>query len=357
MRFRSFALSYKQKGLLAEFVYLFVTGVLSPLAVGLQIFSQFSFTLSLVLLNIFQLPLIVLFYRVYLPYTIGKGKYLLALVLFPVYILVYELGSRLSSLVMIHLPFIPKVYRDNLLSAHPEDLSKGYFNQSLGYTCLVLLAASSLYVVKLLFKKQHNLSVVETEKLKLELNQLKIQIQPHFFFNTLNNIYSLSVQQSSGAPRMIEGLSSIMRYVIYECRHETVRLEQEVEFIRNYIYLENIRHASMNLIDFSIQGEINNINIEPLLFMPLIENTFKHALHQNMPEKWVKMVLSIDDNELIFQISNAKNLSATMTEDKYSGIGLVNVRKRLELLYPDRHELIIHDEPGIFTVTLVISIS
>ena len=357
MRSGTFDLSYKQKGLLAELVYLFVIGILSPFAVGLQIFSQFSFTLSLVLLNIFQLPLIVLFYRIYIPYTIGKGRFLLAAALFPVYILVYELGSRLSSLVMIHLPFIPKGYRDNLLSAYPEDLSKGYFNQSLGYTCLVLLAATSLYVVKLLFKKQHNLSVVEMEKLKLELNQLKIQIQPHFFFNTLNNIYSLSVQQSPVAPKMVEGLSSIMRYVIYECRHETVRLEQEVEFIRNYIYLENLRHTERNLIDFSIQGEINNINIEPLLFMPLIENTFKHALHQNMREKWVKMVLSIDENELIFQISNAKNLSPTMTDGKYGGIGLVNVRKRLELLYPDRHELIIHDEPGSFTVTLVISIS
>ncbi|NIG53391.1 sensor histidine kinase [Chitinophaga sp. Cy-1792] len=357
MRFRPIVLSYRQKGLLAELVYLFVTGVLSPLAVGLQIFSQFSFTWSLVLLNIFQLPLIILFYRIFLPYTIGKGKYLLAVVLFPVYILLYELGSRLSSLLMIHFPFIPEVYRNNLLSAHPEDLSKGYFNQSLGYTCLVLLGATSLYVVKLLFKKQHNLSVVETEKLKLELNQLKIQIQPHFFFNTLNNIYSLSVQQSPGAPKMIEGLSSIMRYVIYECRHETVKLEQEVDFIRNYIYLENLRHTAMDLIDFSIQGEINNINIEPLLFMPLIENTFKHALGQHMQDKWVKMVLSVDENELIFQISNAKNLSAKMTADKYGGIGLVNVRKRLELLYPDNHELIIHDEPGIFTVTLVINIS
>ncbi len=357
MRFRPITLSYKEKGLLAEMVYLFVTGVLSPFAVGLQIYSQFSFTWSLVLLNVFQLPVIILFYRIYLPYTIGKGRFFLASVLFPVYILVYELGSRLSSLALIHFPFIPEVYRNNLISAHPEDLSKGYFNQSLGYTCLVLLGATSLYVVKLLFKKQHNLSIVETEKLKLELNQLKTQIQPHFFFNTLNNIYSLSVQQSPGAPKMIEGLSSIMRYVIYECRHETVRLEQEVEFIRNYIYLENLRHTSMDLIDFSIQGEISNINIEPLLFMPLIENTFKHALGQNMREKWVKMVMSIDDNELIFQISNAKNLTATMTDDKYGGIGLMNVRKRLALLYPDKHELVIHDEPDTFTVTLVISIS
>lgn len=356
MRFSFSKLTYKQRGLLAELIFLVFIGIISPFAVGLQIFDNLSFTLSLVLLNILQLPVIVLFYRVYLPYAIGREKYILASILFPAYLLLYELNSRLSSIILIHLPIIPKQYRSNLLSAHPEDFTKGYFNQSLGYTCLVLLAATSLYVVKLLFKNQHNLTNVETEKLKLELNQLKSQIQPHFFFNTLNNMYALSVQKSPETPLMIKNLSSIMRYVLYESNHDKVSLEKEVDFIKSFIELESFRHTPSNLIEFSTQGNFSQLMIEPLLFMPLIENTFKHVLHQHIADRWIKIVLSVDERELIFQTSNA--LPPFSGRDIESGgIGLKNVKKRLELLYPDRHELIIFEEENSFTVTLVINLT
>jgi len=356
MRFSFSKLTYQQKGILAELTYLFFIGIISPFAVGFQIFSSISFTLSLVLLNILQLPVIIIFYRVYLPYTIGRGKYILASVLFPVYILLYELSSRLSSIIIIYLPVIPEKYRSNLLSAHPEDFTKGYFNQSLGYTCLVLLAATSLYVLKMLFKNQHNLTSVETEKLKLELNQLKLQIQPHFFFNTLNNMYALSVQKSPETPLMIKNLSSIMRYVLYESNQDKVKLEKEVDFIKSYIQLESFRHTPSNLIEFSTQGDFSQLMIEPLLFMPLIENTFKHVLHQNVADKWIRIVLSVDEKELIFQTSNPLVLSPT-TPKIFGGIGLKNVRKRLELLYPYRHELTIYQEDGSFVVTLIIDLT
>lgn len=357
MQFSFSTLNYKQKSLLAEVIYLFVIGVLSPFAVGLQIFSNLSSVLSLVLVNIFQLPVIILFYRIYLPYTIEKRRYVLAVILLPVYLLLYELATRISFIMAIHLPFIPEPYKNGLSSAHPEDFTQGYFNQSIGYTCLLLLAVTSLYVVKLLFKNQHNLNTVETEKLKLELNQLKSQIQPHFFFNTLNNMYSLSVQNSPETPGMITDLSAIMRYVLYDSSQEKVKLQQEIDFIRSYIHLENLRHTQFNLIDFSIQGNIDHVMIEPLLFLPLIENTFKHALRKDVANKWVKLVLSVDDKELIFQTSNPRILSNTLTDQTYGGIGLHNVRKRMELLYPNKHELIIHDEDDSFIVTLVINLA
>jgi len=356
MRFSFSKLTYRQKGILAELIYLFFIGIISPFAVGFQIFSSISFTLSLVLLNILQLPVIIIFYRAYLPYTIGRGKYILASIVFPVYILLYELSSRLSSIIIIYLPVIPEKYRSNLLLAHPEDFTKGYFNQSLGYTCLVLLAATSLYVLKLLFKNQHNLTSVETEKLKLELNQLKLQIQPHFFFNTLNNMYALSVQKSPETPQMIKNLSSIMRYVLYESNQDKVTLDKEVEFIKSYIQLEGFRHTPSNLIEFSVQGDIAELMIEPLLFMPIIENTFKHVLHQNIAHKWIKLVLSVDEKELIFQTSNPLILSDKKANE-LGGIGLKNVRKRLNLLYPDRHELTIFEEENSFIVTLVINLT
>jgi len=356
MRFSFSKLTYREKGLLAELVYLFFIGIISPFAVGIQIFSNISFTLSLVLLNILQLPVIIVFYRCYLPYTIGRRNYILASFLFPVYLLLYELSSRISSIIVMHLPIIPENYRKNLMSAHPEDFTKGYFNQSVGYTCLVLLAATSLYVLKLLFKNQHNLTSIETEKLKLELNQLKLQIQPHFFFNTLNNMYALSVQKSPETPQMIKSLSSIMRYVLYESNQDKVTLDQEVAFIKSYIQLESFRHSPSGLIEFSTQGNTAQLLIEPLLFMPLIENTFKHVLQKDVTEKWVKIILCVDENEIIFQTSNPLVLADKETGG-LGGIGLKNVRKRLELLYPKRHELTILKEDNSFTVTLVINLA
>lgn len=347
-------LGYRQKGLLAEVIYLFFIGIVSPFAVGLQIFNSLAFTLSLVLVNILQLPFIIIFYRIYLPNTIGKRKYLLALMLFPVYILLYELGTRVSFIAAIHLDFLPLRYRENLALAHPEDFSGGYFNQSLGYTCLVLLAATSLYVVKLLFKNQHNLNSISTAKLELELSQLKSQIQPHFFFNTLNNMYALSVDKSPDTPRMVQGLSSVMRYILYDSGSDKVALSKEVGFMRSYIQLESFRHSPQNLIEFTVQGDTDGITIAPLIFMPLIENTFKHALHRETKEKWVKIVLSVEKTELIFQTTNP--LLAPDPSHGYGGLGLQNVGKRLALLYPNQHELRIYREDGTFTVTLIIKL-
>lgn len=355
MGFSFSSLHYRQQNLLAEICFLFIVCVLSPFLVGLQIFSHFSHTLSLVLMNMLDVPVIMLFYRVYLPYTVGKRKYFLALLLLPVYILVYELNGRLEAMAVIRMPFIPLGYRNALASGHPEDFTKGYFNQSIGYTCLVLLAGTSLYVVKLLFKNRHNLAELATEKLRLELNHLKSQVQPHFFFNTLNNMYALSVQGSPKTPQMITNLSAIMRYVLYDASHEKVSLQQEVAFIRSYIQLENLRHTQPDIIDFSVQGDVSRFSIEPLLFLPLVENTFKHALHTTMPEKWVKLVLAVDEDELIFQTTNAVNPDRNIHHQAPGGIGLMNVRKRLELLYPGRNELIVHDEPNSFTVTLMIA--
>ncbi len=358
MPFSFSSLNYKQKSIVAEIFYLVVIGILSPFGVGLQTWTlnKISFSLSYVVINILQLPVIILFYRVYLPNTVGKQRYLLFAILSPVYLMLYDLNERLGILAVIAMPFIPQGYRDNIKGAHSEDFTKGYFNTDIGYTCLILLAASSLYIVKLLFKNQHNLSTLETEKLKLELTHLKAQVQPHFFFNTLNNMYSLSVQNSPKTPQMINDLSSIMRYVLYDTRNERVPLKQEIDFINSYISLENLRHQETNIIDFSIQGNINSVEIEPLLLLPLIENTFKHSLHKNIFHKWVKLILTVDNDELIFQTSNPKNPQNETYDKLRSGIGLINVKKRLELLYPNKHELVTHQDDDNFTVTLILQL-
>jgi sensor histidine kinase YesM len=353
MPFSFLSLNYKQKSWVAEILYLFVIGVLSPFAVGLQTWSWISYTFSYVFLSILGLPIIILFYRLYLPYTIGKKRYFLAVLLFPVYIMLYELSNRLSMVATIAMPFIPKGYRDGLKYAQPLNFTKVFFNEYFGYTIMVLLAATSLYILKMLFKNQHNLFVLENEKLKMELNHLKSQVQPHFFFNTLNNMYALSVQGSPKAPAMIADLSSIMRYILYNTEQDRVPLQQEINFIKSYIELENLRHNSNDIIEFSVQGDVSNIFIEPLIFLPLIENTFKHSLQKNMPVKWVKLVLTADDEEIIFQTSNPKYKDDFINQPA-GGIGLKNVSKRLNLLYPNNHQLIIHDDEDVFTITLMI---
>jgi len=281
---------------------------------------------------------------------------MLAGMLFPVYILLYELNDRLSMLATIYSPFIPRGYRMGLKGAHPENFLKGYFsfNEHFGYTILVLLAATSLYILKLLFKNQHNLFMLENEKLKMELTHLKAQVQPHFFFNTLNNMYALSVQGSPKTSAMIADLSGIMRYVLYNTEQEKVHLQQEIDFIRSYIELENLRYDKANIIEFSVQGEIGDTCIEPLIFLPLIENTFKHSLQKDMPNKWVKIVLTVDEKELVFQTSNP-NYKMEAAKTNNGGIGLKNVKQRLQLLYPQKHTINIHDENDAFTVTLVIA--
>ncbi len=156
---------------------------------------------------------------------------------------------------------------------------------------------------------------------------------------------------------MISDLSGIMRYMLYDTGREKVPLRQEVDFIKSYISLENLRHTKTDIISFETQGDIDQVEIEPLLFLPLIENTFKHTLHQDISDKWVKLVLTVDDDELIFQASNPKLLEDRSIERAQSGIGLVNVRKRLKLLYPDSHELLIYDENHTFTVNIIIRLN
>ena len=358
MAFSFSALNYKQKSLVAEIAYLFVIGVLSPFGVGLQTWSvhTIAYSLSYVLINILQFPAIILFYRWYLPATIGKKHYMLFTVLLPGYFLLYDLNGRFGILAVLYMPFVPEGYKQNIRGARPLDFTQGYFNEYIGYTCLVLLAATSLYIIKMLFERQERVNTLETEKLKLELSQLKAQLQPHFFFNTINNMYALSVQHSPHTSKMINDLSRVMRYILYDARNERVSLQQEIDFIKSIISLENIRHVEENIIELVVQGDTKNISVEPLLFLPFIENTFKHALHADMSDKWVKLVLTVDDDELVFQATNPSMPKNIRPKYSSGGIGLSNIRKRLELLYPERHELVIHDEAHTFTVILTISL-
>ncbi|MBO9661043.1 MAG: histidine kinase, partial [Chitinophagaceae bacterium] len=170
------------------------------------------------------------------------------------------------------------------------------------------------------------------------------------FFNTLNNIYALAIKKSDDTAPMVLQLSAMMRYILYQAGDKKVSLKQEVDFLSNYVELEKIRHHRNVSIVFDVQGEINAVNIEPLLLLPFIENAFKHGARESLTQAEVFIVILVQEQELNLQVKNTKPGNKTEVEDK--GIGLVNVKKRLELLYAGKHQLDITETEQQYEVNL-----
>lgn len=191
-----------------------------------------------------------------------------------------------------------------------------------------------------------------------ELNFLKSQINPHFLFNTLNNLYALTLKKSDLAPEIVLKLSEMMRYMLYECNEERVPLRKEVNYLENYLELEKLRQKKNMKIDFLVSGMIRDQKIAPLMFIPFLENSFKHGLNNQLGDGYVKILLKILENEVHFSIDNSKAEAAPKPYGKKSGgIGLVNVRRRLNLLYPNSHELKIKDSPNNYYIDLKIKLN
>jgi LytS/YehU family sensor histidine kinase len=189
-----------------------------------------------------------------------------------------------------------------------------------------------------------------TETAQAEVLLLKAQVHPHFLFNTLNNIYSFSRRRPGISLRLIESLSSTVRYMTTECSAEVVSLEKELESIRDYIELERVRYSDRLNITLNVQGECEHKCIAPLLLIPLVENCFKHGASQLLETPWIKVLIFIEGLFLRAEISNNKPLLCPMHENR--GIGIANVRKRLSLLHPGNHTLEIRGGEDTFLVRM-----
>ena len=189
---------------------------------------------------------------------------------------------------------------------------------------------------------------LENQRLSAELAFLKSQINPHFLFNSLNSIYSLAYQRSETTPEAILKLSEIMRYMLYECNDNKVDLVKELQYLQNYIDLQKIRFGNKAFIDFKIEGKIETQQIVPLLLISFIENAFKHGVASN-PVTPIRLLIDVEESHLHFYIQNKKH---TNNRDASGGIGLNNVKRRLDLLYPGKYNLEIHDETDTYTVEL-----
>ena len=201
-----------------------------------------------------------------------------------------------------------------------------------------------------IFEQWKWLKTLQADKSKAELALLKTQINPHFFFNTLNNLYALTVKNSDEAPGVILKLSEMMRYTIYEGKKDFVSLKEEIEYLKNYIDLHKIRYHKSVDIQFT-RSVRENDRITPLLFIILLENAFKHGIESLRDKAYIHINLQSDSNGIQFSIENNFEASESIQE---KGIGLDNLKQRLELSYPKQHELHISQKESIFKVDLKI---
>lgn len=207
-------------------------------------------------------------------------------------------------------------------------------------------------------KTNQRLLQLESQQTRLELDRLKAQVNPHFLFNTLHNLYALTLNQSPQAPEVVLGLSNLMRYLFTSSHLDRVSLQQETDYLAQYIALERLRLSTDRAdITFVAQGPLAAMELPPLLLIPFVENAFKHGVETDTGRVFVVVTLSLQDNDVFFEVENSKPASvrpATIGSRTPGGTGLANVKQRLALLFPNRYRLLIDDQPLTYKVTLAI---
>lgn len=219
----------------------------------------------------------------------------------------------------------------------------------------VFAISTAIKITNEWFRAEKQKKEMENEKLHSELAFLKSQVNPHFLFNILNNICSLARKKSDDTENAIIQLSRIMRYMLYDSKDEKVSLEKEVEYLQNYIELQRLRISESVSISFTIEGNIQGKMVEPMLLIPFVENAFKHGVSY-LDESHIGILLKIDDGVLHFRVENNRSKKSDDPVQLESGIGLKNVLRRLDLLYPATHSIILDDTGAKYIVNLDISL-
>jgi LytS/YehU family sensor histidine kinase len=189
-----------------------------------------------------------------------------------------------------------------------------------------------------------------------QLESLRAQINPHFLFNSLNSIYSLALQRSGDAPEVILKLSDVLRYVIYDSNQDKVELEKELDFISKYIDLQKLRTHVAGKIHYSVNGESEGKKTAPLIFIVFIENAFKHGLQADIENQFINIKFNITGQRIEFVSENNTGETGGIETKDNKGIGLENVKKRLEIMYPGKYKLAIRNDPDKYSVRLNLEI-
>jgi len=318
-----------------------------------DLISKEEFLLKLIIEDLFIILVIVVSVYINLllliPKLLRKRKYF-------IYVLTLIFGLSCFSFIVVY--FSVEVFETDFSKTFDSPMPLLYQQLILWITNFILILFFVILTtfIKLLrdwFKLQDStlkMKEMERQHLEAELKSLKAQINPHFLFNTLNNLYSLSLDSSPKTPEMILKLSDLMRYIIYECRENKVQARKELAFVANYLSLEKLRLGDSVIVEFDVIGE-PNVEIAPLLFINFIENAFKHGRKTDGSLIKVSFDFTVE-NELNFCVENNIYGDCQPVNNEYSGIGIDNVKKRLLLLYPEKHKLTITSNNEKYSVQL-----
>lgn len=302
----------------------------------------FNLTLWVPVFILFSYPMVYLA----VPYVLLKGRvwqFALIVIAWAASGLFINSGFR----TYVYVPFQDWIGLDNLPMTG---------QQAHSYLCMTTSAASPMIIkfFKLWTLKQREWMKLHREKIQADLQLLKAQVHPHFFFNTLNNIYEFSKVNDEKTPQLILKLSSLLSYMLYDCKAPEVRVEKETEMMKNYIDLEHERYMNKMDVSWSVEGDTRDQFMAPLLILPFLENAFTHGISGQISKSWLSVDISIKNYCILCKIANSKDTAVQFTD---MGTGMKNVKTRLSLLYPGRHELKIHDEGDFFVVSLVLQAS
>jgi len=267
-------------------------------------------------------------------------------------IIVATLAIRLFYYYVLYPPFFPDKVGTDFFVAFRH--LKTFTNT---YTLVIMVMAIKL--LKKWYYEQQEAKSLEKEKLEAELKFLKSQVHPHFLFNTLNNLYSLTLKKSDNAPEVVLKLSELMSYMLYDTAARQVSLAKEINYINHYIDLEKIRYGERLDVSFNTSGDLSGKMIAPMLLLPFIENSFKHGVSGELETVWVSLDLHVENDRLVFKVENSKSPEEeNLKISSYrSGIGLKNVKRRLDLIYTDNYDLKIFDEKDTFLVVLKLKLA
>ena len=282
---------------------------------------------------------------VLIPQLLYRKKY----VWFAIVFMVMIFGSS-----VIKMNILGRLLNNPLLYNWSANLKKSLYDNIIPHFFLVIAGAA----VKLMLdygELQKKMVETAKEKAEAELNFLKSQINPHFIFNSLNSVYFLIDKENVGARGALHKFSEMLRYQLYEVNDDKIPVETEIHYLKDYIDLQQLRKDEKYTVQFNCAPAVKGFSIEPLLLVPFVENSFKHISHFNDKTNFVKVDLSLVKNTFIFYVSNSKE-EQQLTEQQ-GGIGLNNVKRRLELLYPGRHALKIDKTQNTFTIQLNLQLS
>jgi two-component system, LytTR family, sensor kinase len=319
------------KGTYKTEVYCWLFFVLvNPLVNSLGTFPHQKIAwIVLIVMSLFSLPLYILYSRIVVRKFLFPGNYLVFGLLTVLFVLLmHSFLLLLYGIALLFVSGVGQYYFSYSTITVARESGWIFINGS--------LAVSIAYLREKL-DEEDSKETLQKENTFYKLRYFRTQLNPHFLFNTLNSIYSLSLSKTDKTSEVVVRLADIMRFLIYECNEDKIPLEKEIEFIRNYIEIERIRYDAD--IQFTIEGSTEGVIIEPFLFISFIENGFKHAIDNSFAKPFIYITLKVSAQQITLNVINNTSLELETQAKKVQGKGLLNSKSVLELLYPDAYAL------------------